>query len=169
MVSNQTSNQNQATHSRAPDRPHEILQTLKQRLPALLQNHPVMLAYAYGSVASGCLTPLSDVDIALVLHPDCGLTPYQRLELELEIAAKIDAWNEIPDTDVRTIDTAPLRIQGMVLTRGVLLYTRDEDFRVSYEVQTRMRYFDFRPTVERMRQAYLERTVSTLREKGLYD
>lgn len=75
----------------------------------------------------------------------------------------------IPDADVRTIDTAPLRVQGMVLTRGILLYTRDEGFRVSYEVLTRKRYFDFQPTLKMMRRAYFAQMETALKEKGLYD
>jgi len=169
MEPKQGSIKNQTIRPEMPISAHDILKSLKQHLPVILQDHPVMLAYAYGSATTGHLTPSSDVDIGLVLAPNCGLTPYQRMELELEIAAQINIHEGIPDADVRIIDTAPLRIRGMVLTQGVLLYTRDEDFRVSYEVQTRMRYFDFQPTVEMMQQAYLERTVSTLREKGLYD
>lgn len=169
MEPKQVSRKDKDVRPRTPISAHDVLQSLKQRLPVILQDHPVVLAYAYGSATTGHLTLWSDVDIGLVLAPNCGLTPYQRMELELEIAAQINIQKGIPNADVRAIDTAPLRVQGMVLTRGVLLYTRDEDFRVSYEVQTRMRYFDFLPTVEMMQQAYLERTVSTLREKGLYD
>ncbi len=55
-----------------------------------------------------------------------------------------------------------------MLTRGVLLYSRDEAFRVSYEVCTRKRYFDFQPVLAQMRQAYFNRLEADLREKNLF-
>jgi predicted nucleotidyltransferase len=146
----------------------EIIRVLEKNLPAILQDRPVMIAYAYGSIAAGCPLPTSDVDIALVWTPDCELDAYQRLQVELEIAIEIENRCGIPDADVRGISDAPLRVQGQVLTGGALLYSRDEDLRVAYEVYTRKRYFDFQPTLEMMRQAYFAHMEADLREKGLY-
>lgn len=145
-----------------------IIERLKQRMPAILQGRPVSLAYVYGSVAAGYPTPFSDVDIALVLAPDCELDAYQRFRLELEIGAAIEKQCTIQNVDVRSIDAAPLRVQGQVLTRGVLVYSKDLDLRISYEVHTRKRYFDFQPVLAMMRQAYFARLEADLKGKGLY-
>ena len=48
----------------------QIIQALKVHLPDILQGRPVLLAYAYGSVAADTMTPFSDVDIALVLSDE---------------------------------------------------------------------------------------------------
>jgi predicted nucleotidyltransferase len=153
-----------ATHAEAK----QVILDLKQQLPAILLKQPVYLAYAYGSMAAGCPTPLSDVDIALVLEPHCELDAYQQFMLELDIAAEIEQHCGIQDADVRSIDKAPLRIQGQVLSQGVLLYSRDEAFRVDYETRTRKRYFDFQPVLAMMRQAYFDHLEADLTEKGLY-
>ena len=58
-------------------------------------------------------------------------------------------------------------MQERVLTSGVLLYFRDEDFRVNYETRIRKRYFDFQPVLTMMRQAYFERLDADLEKKGL--
>ncbi|MFQ5812611.1 MAG: nucleotidyltransferase domain-containing protein [Anaerolineae bacterium] len=150
------------------DKASRIMAGLRLCLPEILKHHPVLLAYAYGSVAAGCPTPLSDVDIALVLSPDCGLDAYQRFMLELEIAAEIERHCGIQNADVRSINDAPLRVQGQVVTRGRLLYSKDTDFRVAYEVRTRKRYFDFRPVLVMMREAYFARLEADLRRKALY-
>jgi predicted nucleotidyltransferase len=147
----------------------QIIRALKVHLPHILQGRPVLLAYAYGSLTAGCMTPFSDVDIALVLSPGNELDAYQQFMLELEIGAELETRCGIRDADVRSINRAPLRVQGQVLTRGVLLYSKDEDFRVNYEVVTRKRYFDFQPTLTLMRQAYFARLETELREKGLYE
>jgi hypothetical protein len=88
--------------------------------------------------------------------------------LELEIEAEIDRRLGIHNADVRCIDTAPLRVQGRVLSEGKLLYVRDDSFRVSYETQTRKLYFDFLPVLTMMRQARVARREADLRRKGLY-
>ncbi len=56
-----------------------------------------------------------------------------------------------------------------MLTDEILLYSRDEYFRVAYEIRTRRLYVDFQPVLTMMRQACFERMEADLREKGLYD
>lgn len=135
----------------------DIISQLKRCLPNVLRERPVLLAYVYGSVAAGCSTPLSDVDIALVLEPGRRLDAHQRLMLELEITADLEQRCAIPNPDVRNINDAPVGVQGEVVTKGKLVYATDDDFRVAYEVRTRKRYFDFQPVLEMMRQSYFAR------------
>lgn len=47
--------------------------------------------------------------------------------------------------DARDLDELPLAIVGAVLTEGVLVVSNDEDRRVVFERDTRLRYFDFLP------------------------
>lgn len=140
-----------------------LLPCLRAELTDILDEKPVMIAYLYGSVAEGYATSFSDVDIALVLEPDNGLSPYDRTMMELQIGAEVEDRCDVAEADVRSIDVAPLTVQGHVLTEGTLLYSRDESFRVDYEVMTRKRYLDFQPAEEMMRKAFLER----VRRKGL--
>lgn len=134
----------------------EILLRLKEEMPAILADQGVMLAYLYGSVADGSALSFSDVDIAIVLEPSFSLSAYKRMQLELNIAAELERRCDMREADVRSIDDAPLTVQGMVLSEGILLYSRDEEFRVRYEVYTRKLYFDFLPVVEMMRRAFFE-------------
>ena len=132
----------------------EMLPRLEAAMPGILISKPVMLAYLYGSTADGSHLPFSDVDIALVLEPNCPLSAYERMKLELDIAAEIERLGDIREADVRSIDAAPLTVQGMVVSEGLLLYSRDEEFRIQYEVHTRKLYFDFLPVMEMMRAAF---------------
>lgn len=141
----------------------EIICCLQAELPAILHSRPVMLAYLFGSAAEGTALPSSDVDIALVLEPNCGLSAYDRMKMEFAIAAEIEAKCKIKEADIRSIDSAPLTVKGMVLTEGILLYSRDEEFRVDYEVYHRKMYFDFLPVAEMMREAFFRQ----LKEEGL--
>jgi predicted nucleotidyltransferase len=158
----------ESTRSVRQARADVTVKLLKEHIPSILRDRPVMLAYVYGSIAEGCPLPGSDVDIALVWMPDCEQTPYERLNAELDIAGEIEGQTGIQNADVRSINDAPLRVQGQVLTQGQLLYERDEDLRVEYEVYTRSRYFDFQPALKLMRQTYFQRLEADLRKKGLY-
>jgi predicted nucleotidyltransferase len=130
-----------------------ILTLLKEALPTVLTRYPVDAAYVYGSVARGAVTPWSDVDIALLLTV-CP-QPYERLKLELAIQADIEDAIGFP-IDVRTLNDAPLMVQGQIVQKGVRLYERDRQHRIAFEVATRKRYFDFAPVARRLRDAFLE-------------
>ena len=148
--------------SRQPEK-EAIISRLQAELPGILQGRPVMLAYLFGSVADGTTLPSSDVDIALVLEPGCDLAPYDRMKMEFDIAAEVEKRCKVNEADVRSIDSAPLTVKGTVLTEGVLLFSRDEEFRVDYEVYMRKMYFDFLPVAEMMRQEFFRQ----LKEEGL--
>jgi predicted nucleotidyltransferase len=141
----------------APTR-DEVLSRLRACLPRILAGRPVLSAYLYGSVAEGYALPGSDVDVALVLLPDHGLSPYQRM---------LEDRCGLSHVDVRSINDAPLVAQGTVVTEGVLLYERDEEARADYEVLTRKRYFDFLPVARMMQDAYFEHMGTDLRRRGL--
>jgi predicted nucleotidyltransferase len=132
---------------------------LKTRVDRVLSSYPVMLAYLYGSQASGQATPLSDVDIALVLE-EGRYDPTQRLRLELQIEDDFVRVCDIPKADVRVINQAPLLVRGEVLTNGTLLYSRDEEYRVDFETLTRKLYFDFLPSAEMIRTEYFAHLLS---------
>ena len=143
----------------------DTITQLRTKMPEILAKQPVMLAYLYGSVVDGNMLPSSDVDIGLVFDPKCELSAYDRTEIEFLIAADVERSCNIREADVRSIDSAPLAVRGGVITEGVLLYSRDEEFRVEYEVHTRKRYFDFLPVIKMMRDSFFRQ----LQEKGLSD
>jgi len=128
----------------------------RECLKQVLIYYPVALAYLYGSQAAGQATPLSDVDIALVMV-DHDYDPKSRLELELRVEEEIARICGIGNIDVRVMNNAPLMVRGEVVTNGKLLYCRDEVFRVDFETSTRSEYFDFLPVAAMHRQAYFER------------
>ena len=84
-----------------------IIKTLKEHLPTVIEDRPVMMAYVYGSLADGCPLPTSDVDIALVWAPDCALSAYERFQMELEIAIEIERVSGLREADVRTLFRSP--------------------------------------------------------------
>jgi len=134
----------------------DVITRLQMKMSEILAKRPVMVAYLYGSAAEGNMSPSSDVDIGLVFDPKCGLSAYERMQIEFTIANEIEHGCGIREADVRSIDNAPLTVQGMVVSEGIILYSRSEEFRVEYEVRTRKHYFDFLPVVEMMRDSFFQ-------------
>lgn len=128
---------------------------LAQCLQHIAQSQPIVLAYLFGSAALGQTTPLSDVDIALVVTD--AVSPNQRLHFELAIEDEIAGQCGLSEVDVRVINEAPLMVKGQVVTYGILLFARDQASRVDFETQTRMAYFDFLPVAQMMQQAFFQR------------
>lgn len=118
---------------------------------------PISMAYLYGSFLDDTFNKFSDIDIALILKdlPD----KHQQMQLEMKITALLDKRFTKP-FDVRTINNAPLKVKGEVVTHGKLIYCVDEEVRVDFETYVRDRYFDFLPTLKNMREIYLSSVKS---------
>lgn len=141
----------------------ELVHQLRQILPGILRDTPVILAYLYGSIAAGQALPGSDVDVALVLCRDVSeLSPQQRMALEFAIEGALEQHG-ILRPDVRVIDNLPLTFRGEVAIRGVRLYARNEAARVEFETRTWKEYLDFEPVTRMMRRAFFDH----VRQHGL--
>ncbi|HEY4723005.1 MAG TPA: nucleotidyltransferase domain-containing protein [Anaerolineae bacterium] len=140
------------------------IETLTAQLAEVLAHHPaVMLAYLFGSAATGLATPLSDIDIALVVAENQA-APHNRLKLELALADEIAVRCGLSQIDVRIVNEAPLVLRGQVVTDGILLFARDEDTRVEFETRTRSEYFDFLPVARQLRESFFD----DIQQRGLY-
>jgi predicted nucleotidyltransferase len=142
----------------------ELVKTLREHIPVLLAGTPVCLVYLYGSAAEGKTTPLSDVDIALVLDLQQAeqINGYDQLMLETDIELGLERSCKLDNADVRVINHAPLMLQGQVVQRGKLLYSSDEELRVGFETLTLKMYLDFLPIDALFRDAYFERARAGL-------
>lgn len=141
----------------------ELVGRLRAALPRLLAESHVVLAYLHGSTVTGHTHPFSDVDIALVVADDPS--PAQQLKLMLSLPVDLADHCDIPNADVRIINDASLVFKGRIVTEGVLVYASDEETRVDFEVNTRLRYFDYLPVYREMRDTFL----AEIRQRGLYD
>lgn len=139
------------------DQFHHLAQVAKEIMP----KHGVSLAYLHGSQAAGTATPLSDVDVAILTNLALSRRDRLRLELTLEHELGIRCPG---DFDVRSLNSAPLEVQGRVVQTGRLLYASDEPTRVDFEATVRDRYFDFLPVVRQRREAYFRACRSALKQ-----
>lgn len=122
----------------------------EKHIPDLIQffkaQEDVVAVYLFGSRASGTAGPLSDIDIAVLLRKGLGNGIYSEKEMDY-----LGKSNEILRTDEVSfvlLNKAPLTIQYGVISEAKVLFSRDEDARLSFEERVIDEYMDFRPVLD---------------------
>ena len=116
----------------------------------------IVAAYVFGSIARGTATPLSDIDVALLLDPG---------------AAAADVCGRITDAlsrrfgtdriDVVTLDRAPTPLAYRVIREGRLIICRDGARVERFVAHTVLQYLDFKPLRSRAFQLLRSNIIKT--------
>ena len=120
----------------------ECSQTLIEGIKTLLSpREEILLAYLFGSFSKGVSTPLSDIDIAVLIHGDISEEKYPygyRSEL-LTYLMKGLRTNRI---DLVILNDAPPFLKFQVVRHEQIIISRSEDKRIDFQVKTISRYND---------------------------
>ena len=117
---------------------------IKTILQKLLLNDNILVVYLYGSYAIGNATSQSDIDIAVVISDNNKsnmLLEESRLNEELNYKSKFPVQIAILNTK------SPLFRFKAIAPRQVL-FSKDENLRVAFEVRTFNEYFDIKRYLE---------------------
>jgi hypothetical protein len=126
----------------------EVIEKIVARLR---EEGPILFAFLYGSFLSDPL--FRDIDIGIFVRR-MARSEYSAYEGELSRALE-DALGLPLPVEVKVINDAPLPFRFSVIT-GRSLFTRDEDFLVSYMTRTAINYIDFAP----LRRHYIREAVA---------
>jgi len=111
-------------------------------LDRALRRYPEVAAvYLYGSTARGQATPLSDVDLAVVLMP--GVGQEERAGLQRRLLTALGRALSGRRVDVRFLDDLPVAVRGRIVYEGLRVFERDAVVRLRQEVKARLEYHDF--------------------------
>ncbi len=119
--------------------PSDIGQRLSTLGQALERCPSVVFAYVIGGAATGRLTPLSDVDVAVYL--DEAADP---VEGRLEAIRAATTHLATDEVDLVVLNTAPIALVGRVLTTRRVILDRDPFLRHRFESLALREFFDFR-------------------------
>src|SRR5215471_9426053 len=119
------------------------LDAFRQPLQCLFQQHPVRLAYLFGSQATRRTHPGSDVDVAVLL--DESLTPDEHFAERLKLLGDLSRIFGTDDVDLVTLNEAPPLLAYETLRHGILLYCADAQTRIEFQVRTLRAYEDTIP------------------------
>lgn len=137
--------------------------TIKERITDCLAqaSPPVVVAYLFGSTARAETTPLSDVDIAVLLDEprrDRRVAAYLDLRHQLEQA--------IADgpVDLILLNDAPPLLAGRIIA-SQLIFCADESRRICLETEILSRYQDFVPIQQQYDRFLHDRILNGLLSK----
>ena len=111
-------------------------------------------AYLFGSYVLGKITPMSDVDIAVLLKEPYPKGRYLIHQMDY-LAVKIEEVIK-KEVDIVEMNRQGLIFQYNVLRTGKLIYDADPSFRVNYVSRLISAYCDFEPTLRFMNNYYFD-------------
>lgn len=112
----------------------------------------VLFCYIFGSFAYKNFNSKSDVDIAVYLDNRIIDDFFdKRLELISDISQTLKK-----EADILILNTAPPFIKYVVLKEGKLIFSRDENQRIDFELKAINNYFDLKTVLEK----YNKRTIN---------
>lgn len=116
----------------------EVCRKLKESLE---KREEIIFAYIHGSFLE--LTKFRDIDIAVYVNE--SLVPHdEALEYALEISALTELETGISPLDTKVLNYASIGFRYHA-TKGILLFSKDEDKRADFLEDTWKRYFDLLP------------------------
>jgi len=116
---------------------HNVSELLPQATAYLQARKDIFFAYLFGSLASGILRPLSDIDIAVYLKKK------NISEKRLQIIGDLADILKTDEIDLLVLNTAPISLRMSVLKQRRVLADNEPFFRHKYESFTMRAYFDF--------------------------
>ena len=110
---------------------NKLLERLRQEF---LKQEDILFAYVHGSFIE--VESFKDLDVAVWVND-----PERSFEYSVNLSVKLELKLRVP-IDVHVLNEAPLPFKHYVFTRGVLLFSRDEELRAKVVDLTLREYID---------------------------
>lgn len=108
------------------------------------KNKEVLFCYLFGSQVTKNSVSESDVDLAIYLDESKSKKfSDNRLELTGEISKLLKK-----QADIVVLNTAGLFLKYVILKQGKLIFEKNSDKRIDFELKSINEYFDFKPAME---------------------
>jgi len=125
---------------------HKLPEDVIDRIPVLEEQiekdtHVVAL-YAFGSLATGNLKPLSDLDFGILVSSKLG--KQKRFDKHLDLIGKFNEVLRTDEVDLVMMNDAPLRFSHNIIKSGKLLYCSNKTELSDFIEKTIKLYLDFR-------------------------
>jgi predicted nucleotidyltransferase len=119
------------------------------------KNHEsINLAYLFGSHAKGRITPMSDVDIAVLLGNK--IDPKVYLDIQLELSGRLSSHLD-KKVEVVILNRADPRLSYQIIKYGKIVFKKDRNVKANFERKSLNIYFDLKPMFDFYEAKLLER------------
>ncbi|HEX7714494.1 MAG TPA: nucleotidyltransferase domain-containing protein [Bacillota bacterium] len=114
-------------------------QILQKLTSYFLERGELSAAYLFGSHVKGKNRPHSDLDLAVLFDPK--LDVFQRFDNKLQIANDLEESLNVK-IDLVDLESADLFFIHQIMLDKLLIYEKDRERRVEFEVKARRDFFD---------------------------
>jgi predicted nucleotidyltransferase len=118
---------------------------MEKKIRKQLTDSGVAIVYLFGSTSIGRTSPMSDIDIGVVLR-DVNLLKHSKKNYTKLYAIFADIYPSFA-IDIVFLQSAPVTLQYDALKNGKLLFEADPKHRADYEAEVMKMYFDFLPVL----------------------
>lgn len=115
-------------------------ETSLQKAIEILKQKNASLAYLIGSYATGKVTPMSDLDLAVLFNEKIPANKYGHRQIELIV--DLGGLFNRSDVEIVILNLASPLMKFETINKGKLLYSESEEARVKFEVAVRKEFFD---------------------------
>ena len=125
---------------------HKLPEDVIDRIPVLEEqiekDKHVVALYAFGSLATGDLKPLSDLDFGILVSRKLG--KQKRFDKHLDLIGKFNDVLRTDEVDLVMMNDAPMRFAHHIIKSGKLLYCSNKTELSDFIEKTIKLYLDFR-------------------------
>lgn len=114
----------------------------------------IHLAYLFGSYAKGRITPLSDVDVAVLLNDK--INPKTYFDIQLDLSDLLSSYLK-KEVEVVILNRADPRLSYQVIKYGQIVFEKDPNLKANFERKALNIYFDLKPMFDFHEKELLER------------
>ena len=104
----------------------------------------IEVAYIFGSVAQGKSSPLSDIDIAILVDNQKIDENAYRYGYKAEILSDLIKLLKTNDIDLVILNEANTLLKHRVLYSGKILHSKNENKRIAFQTTTISKYNDYK-------------------------
>lgn len=136
----------------------KLQRDVAKRIPELInqisQVKEIVALYTFGSLSSGELNPLSDLDFGVLVSNKLGQD--ERFDKHLELIGLFNKVFETDEIDLILMNDAPMRFSYNIIRSGKLLFCADSGTLTEFIEKTVKVYLDFRYFRDEYDKAFLK-------------
>ena len=134
--------------------PSDIETKIPKLLDRISKESEIVALYAFGSLASGDLNPLSDLDFGILVSGK--LDKQKRFDAHLDLIGTFNQVLGTDEVDLVQMNDAPMHFSYNIIKSGKLIYCRDKTQLAEFTEKTIKLYLDFRFFRNAFDNAYLK-------------
>ena len=122
--------------------PEDVIDRIPVLIERIEKDTDIVALYTFGSLATGDLKPLSDLDFGILVS--CNLDKKERFDKHLNLIGKFNEVFKTDEVDLVMMNDAPIRFSHNIIKSGKLIHCASKLKLTDFIEKTIKLYLDFR-------------------------